>query len=804
MNATVNPSSFVSQYVRLVSADPGKREAVLIQLRNGKYFAENGFGVVVLIDISGYSKLTSALAAYGKVSSEVVTIAVKSFLNRIIEIVVRYGGDVVRFLGDALLVVFRNFNSDSDSNVEVLISTIRCCLDVMINHSNHTVAISSLSHVVPTSNQYTSQNVKRNESESKKLARKNSRGGLRVQEQTSEPNAEMDLCLRLHVAAVAGSLGDYIFGSDLRMDHVVYGECFEMLDSLLSDAKQDEIAISDSIMKSLANYGLNIFGSGLSGGRIVEKGVVISNEQFSALFHELSNGPDLPTSTAYEDIEFQAASDDSDQRNFVERFVNASIVSQHLKASKTLERAESKRRWDDTDSQFREITVIFVKLLDSFRPLVAHNSMQIFLNALQASEGVFQQYAGEVVNQAARLLGVASEKYPIVCTAATASRDASFEKTCLGNFKLKGNEKDVEVWSVGSKKISGMGHVPSINEPNKVFGYVEERARIQDDIQRWENEDELRTILVEGPSGIGKSTLLEHFQNLVSHINVERVCTSRMVEDLQFVPYSGIQNAVSFVFREAFEDSKFLLGRETSSRDWISTRSRTSISISGGDDVEVYACLSAFLELHNVDVKYMPLLSVFFRFSKIPENEFSKCLSLEARNLAIINVTSMILAEWTKRKRSVFVFDDIQWLDSISIAILQQVLTKQTRMLLFMCSRPVADAKSLELQNFVAGLHGLHLKLQGLNKADVKEYLLDRYRSKGAIGVDDTVVSVICKKTSMSPLILQMLFDIILKQESLQVSSEGIVSPVKSFSKSDFEHFVEHSVNNAVIIQFDQ
>ncbi|KAI8852270.1 hypothetical protein BC829DRAFT_85222 [Chytridium lagenaria] len=71
-----------------------------------------------MIDISGYSLLTSKLAEMGKVSSEIITQSVGMYLSELISIIYKYNGDIVKFLGfnnaffcfrvkgDALLVTF--------------------------------------------------------------------------------------------------------------------------------------------------------------------------------------------------------------------------------------------------------------------------------------------------------------------------------------------------------------------------------------------------------------------------------------------------------------------------------------------------------------------------------------------------------------------------------------------------------------------------------------------------------------------------------------------------------------------------
>jgi hypothetical protein len=57
------------------------------------------FAAVVMVDVSGYSKLTAALAERGPVGAELLSSTMKGYLDQIIEVIVRNGGDIVKFAG---------------------------------------------------------------------------------------------------------------------------------------------------------------------------------------------------------------------------------------------------------------------------------------------------------------------------------------------------------------------------------------------------------------------------------------------------------------------------------------------------------------------------------------------------------------------------------------------------------------------------------------------------------------------------------------------------------------------------------
>jgi hypothetical protein len=62
--------------------------------------ATDAFAAVVMVDVSGYSKLTAALAERGPVGAELLSKTMKGYLDQIIEVIVSYGGDIVKFAGN--------------------------------------------------------------------------------------------------------------------------------------------------------------------------------------------------------------------------------------------------------------------------------------------------------------------------------------------------------------------------------------------------------------------------------------------------------------------------------------------------------------------------------------------------------------------------------------------------------------------------------------------------------------------------------------------------------------------------------
>eukprot|EP00966_Prymnesium_polylepis_P121495 2807829-Prymnesium_polylepis.1 len=72
----------------------------------------------------------------------------------------------------------------------------------------------------------------------------------------------------------------------------------------------------------------------------------------------------------------------------------------------------------------------------------------------------------------------------------------------------------------------------------------------------------------------------------------------------------------------------------------------------------------------------------------MPDNEFTKQLSGEARKEASINVMCHVLAAKLGGMHSLLMFDDVHWMDSSSWQLLCQVKERVKPMLIILTKRP--------------------------------------------------------------------------------------------------------------------
>lgn len=160
---------------------------------------------VLFVDLSNYSKITAELGQRGAYS---ISTVVNAYLSRLLSIVSRYGGDVAKFAGDAVLIVWEGAETDLEIN---FITAAKCAIDLQENAGTHCIEGSSS-------------------------------------------------CFRIHCGLCFGQLESEIFAAPNHVNmqhlfHSVGGESLVELSELLEIAQAGEICISDACLKYLGDLG---------------------------------------------------------------------------------------------------------------------------------------------------------------------------------------------------------------------------------------------------------------------------------------------------------------------------------------------------------------------------------------------------------------------------------------------------------------------------------------------------------------------------------------------------------------------
>ncbi|KAG1471599.1 hypothetical protein G6F56_002035 [Rhizopus delemar] len=104
----LNIAPYIAKYVRSLHARCDNLQIP---------YSQSQFGVVLMVDVVGFSALTTKATEKGDSGAEAIALEIGSYMGECIEIIEHFGGDVVKFLGDAVLVSFQIQSIDNDSAI---------------------------------------------------------------------------------------------------------------------------------------------------------------------------------------------------------------------------------------------------------------------------------------------------------------------------------------------------------------------------------------------------------------------------------------------------------------------------------------------------------------------------------------------------------------------------------------------------------------------------------------------------------------------------------------------------------------
>ncbi|GMH42292.1 hypothetical protein BSKO_10211 [Bryopsis sp. KO-2023] len=84
-------------------------------------------GAVMIADITGFTRLTETLSLEGTHGVELLTRCMNSYFAEMIEVVSSFGGDVVKFAGDSLVVAFVEAETGSSERLELVTGRALAC-----------------------------------------------------------------------------------------------------------------------------------------------------------------------------------------------------------------------------------------------------------------------------------------------------------------------------------------------------------------------------------------------------------------------------------------------------------------------------------------------------------------------------------------------------------------------------------------------------------------------------------------------------------------------------------------------------
>ncbi|KAJ3116112.1 hypothetical protein HDU96_010406 [Phlyctochytrium bullatum] len=776
---------YVALYVRKLLADASSRKALVETLESGRPHVVQEEMMVCMLDVSGYSLLTSKLfEALGKMSSEVVSNEIGQYVAKMSDVVMEYGGDIIKFLGDAILVTFPPWRNETREILQR--RALDCCSRILRDLGEHEVNFSKYvqsylvagtklggngAGVAVNSKELGGDSGGFESSRSRKSQTQRRQGSVITPRGFTLDNS-MERCsasefdsLALHIAVTFGTVSHIIVGSTTsRLDYFVTGECLSDLEALLEGAVAGEMAVSPKGVPK----GMSI-GSWMKEGGFWKVG--------RRRLEETGLPPMLEGRDFIERYQLESLSFSNVEDELLPLFINHSLYYRLRSHGNTFQ------------SEYRSLSTLFIKFLNTPTFQELQSVALLMFGMLSEYQGTFQQFCvddkgctllayfglppfsteknclqavqascafllgvrerrnnfavsiatgeslftrlgtyhrkeagllGVVCNRAARLLKISYAENLVALDAATYEA-IKLDGHCLdlGLHMMKGFSDAIRVFGVEPTTFTLRGQ--SVEDlVDNVIGNREEFAALEQTFNDWKSRAiQKHVFLVEGMSGMGKSSLLAQMTRVVRKANVP-YCIARGSEVDLTRPFCFIRRLV------------------------ISLLAISNCLTEPLDPDLLANAIGKLIRAIKEDEVHIPLILEWL----IPGRgkQYSEVAAIEAKwdsqRLIIIAVSGNMLRHILGTKRVVVFLDDFQWIDPASLEVIQSVTRLSSEIMFLAFSRPLTDPKFADALN-----PNSRRMLKGLSKDDIRSFMLKRL---GTDSIQTQLIDTIFEKTQGS------------------------------------------------------
>jgi class 3 adenylate cyclase/tetratricopeptide (TPR) repeat protein len=676
--------------------------------------AEEMQAAILFADISGFTVLTEQLAERGPVGVEMLARILNEYFGQLIDIIHDYGGDVVKFAGDAVIAIWPIVPDDLSaggtgipgpiSRADQWQWTMRaaeCAVTVRDRLSNYQVEEESLYlKLAVSSGSITAVHV----------------GGVFSRWEfllAGHPLVEVGIANTLAKAGeilVTPSAWRLIRNDSLGgpvefelKDAIAQGGLLEKLNKPSSIfASYRKIPIPAGADNSLRAYIPGAIINRLSAG---QSSWIAELRRVSVLFINL---PDIDQTTKLENSQSIA------------RLIQRAIYRYEGSINKinvddkgiTIVAALGLPPFSHEDDPARaaQAALMIRKELNNLhvRSYIGITTGRIFCGSVGNDTRREYTIIGNAVNLSARLMGAAGrmdrlvEKYgvPILCDRLTFdSAKEAVEFESLPPQQVKGRVEPVEVFHPLELKKS------IIRPKTELIGRQEEKALLANALQEFSRGEPHQTIVLQGEAGIGKSRL---FEDLV-----------RQAETLDANMFRGGGDTIEKnnpyyawrpIFNKVFHIEDLIAKAEYSEE--TSNLIRNSV-------------LTKLSEMDPDLVRYVPLLDVMLPV-QIPDNELTSAMTGEIRGGNIRELLTSLLSFEARKRPIVLVMEDLHWFDSASWALLLDVQQKVRPILLALNTRPLTDTVPVQFKQILETDHSRLIKLEAMMLDDVEALVCQR------------------------------------------------------------------------------
>lgn len=646
--------------------------------------------VVMFADISGFTRLTEQLAALGPSGAEDLSRILNAYFGQLVSLVTGYGGDVIKFAGDALLAIWPINEEQSAGDAAILAA--QC--------------------------------------------------SLAIQRQLTSYSERQRYPLSLRIGLTMGEAQFYILGGEQgRWEFLMAGDSVRMVSRAEHFAQPGQVVISHAIWQALQET---------AHGTPLPEGFHLLTAVASDIPIVATTAVDLPP-TAVDNLQGYIPGSiksrlDAGQTGWLAELRRVTVIfltlpdltlfdletSQELIASiqRLLYRFEGSVNKISIDDKGLTLLAAF-----GLPPLAHEDDPFLALQAAFALDDLLHEYGlnmalavttgrtfcgtigndtrreytiiGDVVNLAARLMQYAEQmerlnngRLPILCDAITyEATQAHIEFAPLPSVQLKGKQDPVAVYRPLGARLS-LSYEKFDNQQNRIIGREKERTVLLQALDRLE-KGQTTLVMLEGEAGMGKSQLLAALKQLAFERGIGTLSgTGNSIE--RAASYHGWRG----VFGQMF-DINILADLEAQKQQFLE--------------------LIDFYEPTLLD--FVPLLNSVLPFD-FADTAVTAPLSGQARADNTRNLFVQLLQSSMERSPKIVILDDAHWLDSASWSLALTAVRRVRPMLLVIATRPLPPPRPHTYHELRRLPHTQHLPIEPMPPSDLIELVCARLHVK--------------------------------------------------------------------------
>lgn len=630
---------------------------------------ENYDGVVLFLDISGFTKMTEELAKHGSEGTEQITRILNTNFDTLVEHVVTHGGEVVKFAGDAFAAVWlmRGGSNKNGSNGKSADNTSENFAGRMGKLVQRACACA--------------------------LRIQNSTGkigqGKRVKATTFADQYQPAISFKIGIGTGGLQLA-HVGGVNQRWDLLMKGKALEKAVSAEGCASPGDTVLEHDAVSLVSSYVIGRDDAWYYFLRDLKKWPKVKDVAAG-----IKPSPEIESALRLYIPDAVQDRVDAGQGDFIGELRRVTVLFINLpdirsRASVTqdqrivqdvqevvfrFEGAINKLSIDDKGVSVLSVFGLppnshesdpergvraALEIQKKFSPRKIRSSIGVttgraFCGAIGSAIRREYTVIGDIVNLSARLMQAA--KGGILCdvnTHESTAQQLSFKE--LPKIKVKGKQDPVPIFRpVGA----GTRHVGSPAQVHREFivGRDNERAALVRATQEVDLRKPSQVMIVQGEPGTGKSHLVQHTMMLAEQNEIKTALGLA----------SSIERATPYLaFRGLFID---LLGLRTTTRRQ-SPRDIIAKLLADREDL----------------AKLAPVLSDILKI-KIPDNDHTKKLDGKVRVDRAMEVLMHLMRVSAREQRYLLVLEDVHWFDSASWELLVALVQNVPGLLVLLTSR---------------------------------------------------------------------------------------------------------------------